>query len=81
MSVEIVNPAYLTVKEWTDFMVPALEQFGNLGRLDDEKQWREWGAALLNLPALSGSVIPDPYQFDDWRTWATRCVQNLSEMP
>ncbi len=81
MSVDTVNPAYMTVRDWADAMVQNLEQFGNLGRLDDEAQWKNWGAQLLNLPGISGSIIPDPYQFDDWRTWAARCVQNLSEMP
>lgn len=80
MTVSTVNPAFLSVKEWTDFMVPGLEQFGNLGRLERDEDWQEWGAQLLNLPTLSGSIIPNPYEFDDWRTWAARCVQNLSEI-
>lgn len=81
MSVHTINPQFLTVREWTDFMVPNLEQYGNLGRLDRDEEWREWGVALLNLRALSGSIIPDPYQFDDWRSWAQRCVENLSVVP
>jgi hypothetical protein len=71
----------MTVRDWTDAMVQNLEQFGNLGRLDHREDWREWGAELLNLPAISGSIIPDPYQFDDWRAWAQRCNENLSVVP
>lgn len=81
MSVEIIDPAYLTAQQWTDFMTPNLEQFGNIGRLGREEEWRLWGAQLLNVPALSGNIVPDPYLFDDWRTWAQRLCANLSEMP
>ena len=81
MSVNTIDPAFMTVRQWTDFMVPSLEQFGNLGRLTRDDEWRAWGVSLLNLPALSGSIVPNPYQFDDWRAWARRLVDNLSEMP
>ena len=81
MSVRTIDPAYLTVQQWTDFMVPSLEQFGNLGRLDRDDEWRAWGVSLLNMSQLSGSIVPNPYQFDDWRVWARRLVENLSEIP
>lgn len=81
MSVDTIDPAYLTVTEWTDFMVTNLEQFGNLPRLDDPNGWRDWALALLNLPALSGSIVPDPYQFETWTAWAMRLNENLWVMP
>lgn len=81
MSVHVISPDFVSATEWADFMVPNLEQYGNLGRLDDEKEWRTWGLQLLNLPALSGSIIPNPYDFDDWRAWARRCVENLAGVP
>lgn len=81
MSVYTINPAFLTVRQWCDFMTPNLEKFGNLGRLSDDEKWQQWGAELLNFPALHGSIVPDPYQFTDWRAWAARLCQTLSEMP
>lgn len=81
MGVSTISPSYMTFRQWADFMVPNLERFGNLGRLAREEEWREWGAALLNLPALSGSIVPDPYQFDDWRKWVQRLNENLAEAP
>lgn len=77
MSIEIIDPAYLTVRQWTDFMTPNLEQYGNIGRLQNDDGWREWGAQLLNVPKLSGSIVPNPYLYDDWRVWARRCVEGL----
>ena len=81
MSVEVISPQFMSVREWTDFMTPNLDQFGNLGRLMRDEGWREWGAQLLNMPALSGSIVPDPYLFDDWRAWALRLCENLAEVP
>ncbi len=81
MSVLTINPDYLTVQQWADFMVPNLSQYGNLGRLDDETEWAEWGERLMNLPGLSGSIVPDPRAFENWREWVDRLNQNLSAVP
>lgn len=81
MTVTVIDPAYLTVTEWCDFMVTNLEQFGNLPRLDDPEKWRDWGVELLNMPQLSGSIVPDPFQFDNWTAWAMRLNENLWAMP
>lgn len=80
MSVITIDPAFMTAPQWADAMILNLEQYGNIGRLDDEKKWREWASQLLNLPKLAGNVVPDPYQFDDWRTWAIRCVENIGQL-
>jgi hypothetical protein len=69
----------MSLHEWCDFMVPVLEQFGNLGRLDGEN-WQEWALQLLNLPRLSGTVVPDPFQFAEWSDWAERLNKNLWAM-
>lgn len=81
MSVFVIDPRYMDAVEWADAMVPNLEKLGNIGRLDDADKWREWASQLLNLPKLAGSIVPDPYQFDDWRDWAQRCNKNLTEVP
>lgn len=80
MSVTTIDPRGISLREWCDFMVPNLEQFGNLARLDDDDMWREWAMQLLNLPRLSGSIVPDPSDFDDWAEWATRLNKNLWAM-
>ena len=81
MSVRTISPGYMQLRDWADYMCQNLEHYGNLARLDREEEWQDWGATLLNIPALSGSIIPDPYQFDDWRTWAQRCNENLAVLP
>lgn len=75
---QTIEPSFMDAPTWTSFMVPILEIYGNLGSLDNEENWRGWAVELMNLPQLSGSVVPDPYQFDDWRAWAQRFNENLS---
>lgn len=74
---DTVNPYQLGVREWADVMTPILETFGNIGRLDDPTAWQRWGADILSLSSLSGVILPDPYEYADWREWAVRFVQIL----
>lgn len=81
MGISVIDPSYLTAKEWTDFMVSVLEQFGNIGRLEDEGAWRDWAVQLFNLPALSGTIVPNPHEFTTWQDWAARFNENLTTVP
>ena len=73
MSIHAIDPGGHTAVSWADAMVIELEQFGNLGRLDDPEQWREWAVQLFLLPSISGSIVPDPYNFATWDEWA-KCL-------
>ena len=55
---------------WASRVPPLLRAYGTVVEPEREDKWREWGAALLLLPALSGQVTPSPYQYNDWRQWA-----------
>lgn len=57
-----------------------LWKFGPIPRIYRDDEWREWGAALLALPTLHGILLPDPYQFSDWRRWAERVNEAFSSI-
>lgn len=90
MTIPIIQPSLgKTVREWTDQMALDLWRFGAVPRLDHDDEWREWGANLNNvlnaaniaiLPpgSIRSTILPDPYQFTDWRRWAERVVENLA---
>lgn len=78
MSIQTISPYGMPVRDWCDAMTINLEQFGNLPRLETEAAWREWGAELLNLGGLSGSIVPDPYTFARWEDWAERLNEGLA---
>lgn len=68
-----------TFIEWSDYMNPSLEVYGPVGRVFSEDDWQKWGAALLSLPGIAARGAPNPYQFSDWKEWATRFNQTLNQ--
>ena len=68
----ILDPHYMDVIEWTD----KLNLFGNIGtgtaqKLDDPDDWQNWALNLVGDPDEIGLDTPNPYDFDDWREWAS----------
>lgn len=43
-----------------------------------ENMWQDWAQALKERNVFQNNEIPDPRQFSDWRSWATRLVQVLN---
>lgn len=78
MAVNVIIPWGMTATEWCDAMTINLEQFGNLGRLENEEGWRDWALQLMTMGSLSGTVVPDPYAFTEWRPWAEAFTKNLA---
>lgn len=36
-----------------------------------EPRWQGWAARVVTYAKFVGQNLPDPYQFKDWRAWAT----------
>jgi hypothetical protein len=68
-----------TFVEWSDYMQPTLEVYGPIPRVFREGDWQEWGAGLLSLGGISAIGAPNPYQFNDWKLWATRLNEILNQ--
>ena len=68
-----------TVYQWADFMFPTLESFGVPARLMDGDDWQIWASGLLALAPLAKLGVPSAYQFDDWREWAMRFNDVISQ--
>lgn len=67
-----IDPRVMTAQEWTAAVTLDLEQFGSVPQLLDVNQWHAWAATVVGMSAISGVVLPDPYDFTDWNEWATR---------
>lgn len=80
MSIRTISPNYMDLSHWADAMVQNVDKYGNLGRLMGD-DWKMFGLNMMTLPALSGSVVPDPYAFDTWQEWVSRLNENLSLVP
>lgn len=68
-----------TFIEWSDYMNPTLEEFGTVGRLLVEGDWKNWAAGVISLPGISALGPPSPYQFTDWKDWAFRFNDVLNQ--
>jgi hypothetical protein len=74
----VIYPMGMTAMQWTDAMALDLNKFGACPRLAGDDGWREWALVILGFPAISDINAPDPYGFDDWRSWAERFNQVYS---
>mgnify|MGYP007089741082 CR=1 FL=1 len=74
-----VDPRFMDVVEWTDRMVPMVNQKGaDVGRLLHPDEWKEWARSVILSNQKWQATIPNPYQFDDWREWAERFLQTVN---
>lgn len=67
-----IDPRDMGVLEWTAAQALDLEQFGSIPQLHNATAWRDWALAVIGLASIGGVVLPDPYDFPDWRSWAIR---------
>lgn len=71
----LIDPRTVDLQFWADSVVFDLEQFGPIGRLENEAEWQDWGAGLIGINGISQRNPPSPYQYDDWKEWAIRFYQ------
>ena len=67
------------VVQWADYMYPTIEQYGVAVQLNDERDWKNWASGLSTIASLASLGVPDAYQFDDWREWAMRFNDVISQ--
>lgn len=68
----ILNPYYMDVFEWTDNMNQFYEiGTGTMQKLLRAEDWQNWAMNLVGDPDEIGRDAPIPYDFDDWREWAS----------
>ncbi len=77
MSISITLPTGMSLRAWTDRVCLDLDPFLAVGRLMDEKKWKQWGYQFLGITTLP-QPMPDPTHFKDWRKWADAFVYSLS---
>jgi hypothetical protein len=73
----IVDPRGMRdVREWADFIMLPLDQFGvTPRRLDNPDNWKDWAFDLMQAARLESFDVADPRGFDDWVDWASRFNQ------
>lgn len=74
----ITLPVTIELRDWADQLSLDLAQFAPIPRLNDEKDWQEWGVAFCAISGICQKNPPNPLNFTDWREWACRFVQTVS---
>ena len=75
----MIDPRNLTLQDWAASTILALDLGWPLGRLDDGN-WQDFAVGFVRAPTLAQRVLPDPYQFSDWREWAMRAAPMLEDV-
>ena len=79
--VNLIDPRGMTPTEWTSAYHIDLERFGAIPALQTDAGWKDWGASVTLLSLLSGVVLPNPYEFDEFEVWAQRFNEILGSRP
>jgi hypothetical protein len=66
--------------DWADSTIASLNVSWNFGQLTDPAEWQEWAVGFVRAPEFAQRVLPDPFQFSDWRDWAMRAYPMLEGM-
>lgn len=74
-----VNPIGLTLRQWADAAILTTSDAWAFGKLTDEDKWQDWAVGFVRASPFTQRVLPDPYQFNDWRDWAMRVYPMLEE--
>lgn len=73
----MIDPRGMGLRDWADSVILASGDAWPFGALKDEARWQEWAVNLARAPAFAQQVLPNPYQFSDWREWAMRVYPML----
>lgn len=73
----MIDPRGMRLLDWADSVILAAGNSWSFGRLDDEAKWQDWAVGFVRASDFTQRVLPDPYQFTDWREWAMRAYPML----
>jgi hypothetical protein len=73
----MINPAGMSLMDWADSVVLSVNDAWAYGKLEDESAWQDWAVAFSKASPFSQQVIPNPYDFENWRDWAMLVYPSL----
>lgn len=76
----MIDPRHMELLDWAASVIGALNAQWDAAPLTDPDKWQEWAVGLLRAPTTEQRVLPDPFQFSDWREWAMRAYPMLEGM-
>lgn len=74
-----INPVGMTLPQWADAVILTVNDAWSFGKIADPAKWQDWAVGFVRASPFAQRVLPDPYQFNDWREWAMRVYPMLEE--
>jgi len=73
----MIDPRNMTWQDWACSVILSVNDAWSFGTPPDETEWQGWAMGLLRASPFTQQIIPDPYQFSDWREWGMRVYPML----
>lgn len=73
----MIDPRNMTWDDWASSVILVVGDAWSLGAPGAETAWQDWAIGLLRASPFTQQIIPDPYQFSDWREWGMRVYPML----
>lgn len=67
------DPRFHTFESWASLMTEAYSE-QQLQVPNAEMNWQDWGVGMCGIDIFSNQGMPNPYQYDNWQTWAEHTV-------
>ena len=71
----MIDPKGMTWRDWADAVI--LDVAWSFGAPPEETSWQDFAVGFVRAPQFAQRILPDPYQFSDWREWAMRVYPML----
>lgn len=71
----MIDPRGLDLMSWADQVVPRVNAYGNIGRLERPEDWRAWALQIASLTEMQKQGVPSPNEFAEWQDWAYQFCQ------
>ena len=73
----MIDPRGMTWQDWASSVILAVGDAWSFGVPPKEDQWQNFAVGFVRASNFTQRVLPDPYQFSDWRDWAMRAYPML----
>jgi hypothetical protein len=73
----MIDPRNMTWQDWASSVILSVNDAWSFGVPPEEADWQGWAIGLLRASPFTQQIIPDPYQFSDWREWGMRVYPML----
>ena len=68
----MIDPRGMTWQNWAAAVIQSAADAWHFGAPGPEASWQDFAVGFVRAPVFAQRILPDPYQFSDWREWAMR---------